>query len=186
MRKIIMSLNVTPDGFCDHTNVIADDELHEDANELFRGADTLIFGRKTFELMESAWPEIARTRASPTPMVEFADLINGIEKIVYSRTLKHTEWQNTTILDELIPEDILKLKQQPGKDILVGGPDLVSTFSKLGLIDEYYFIVHPMIGGKGKRFFEHTQLGESIRLELMDIRKFKSGAVKLKYREIEP
>jgi len=181
MRKIIQSINITPDGFCDHTAVIADDELHEFYNEMVKQMDTMIFGRVTYDLMKNAWPTIAKERTAPKAMVEFADLIDNINKIVFSRTLKKSDWNNTTIIPEINRDEILRLKEGEGKDILVGGINVMDQFSQMGLIDEYYFQVHPIIEGKGVRFFNTLELSKRINLNLIDIKTFKSGVVSLKY-----
>jgi dihydrofolate reductase len=121
MRKIIQSVNITTDGSCDHTAVIADDELHNFANENFRTADTVLFGRVTYQLFESSWPMIAKKRTDPLPVIEFADLINKIDKIVFSKTLNTVQWEKSILLKELNKEEILKLKQKTGKNILIAG-----------------------------------------------------------------
>ena len=182
MRKLISYINVTPDGFCDHTAVIADEELHENANELFRSADTVVFGRVTYQLMESYWPSVVKKPTGIKSVDEFAVLIDNIDKIVFSRTLKNVEWKNTKLATEEIKKEILRLKQQPGKSILVGSPNIISELTKLGLIDEYYFLVQPMLAGNGKRFFETVNLNKSQNLKLTDTKFLKSGVIVLRYQ----
>src|ERR1700704_4065011 len=118
MRKLIAAINMTLDGFCDHTAMIADEEIHQHYNELLRNADTLIYGRITYQLMESYWPSVVKNPTGNKPMDEFAVLIDNISKIVFSRTLQHVDWKNTTLKKEVIKGDILELKQQEGKNIL--------------------------------------------------------------------
>src|ERR1700674_1770601 len=120
MRKLIAAINMTLDGFCDHTASNPDDELMEHYNDLMRNADMLIYGRKTYQLMESYWPLLVKNPSGNKLDDEFAVLMDNISKIVYSRTLKTVDWKNTTLKTEVIKEEILDLKQQPGKNILVG------------------------------------------------------------------
>lgn len=182
MRKIIQSINVTPDGFCDHRNAIPDDEIHKHASELLRNADLMLFGRVTYQLFEEYWPNARENKTAPEYMFEFADLVNNIPKIVYSKTLKTAEWQNSMLMHEINKEDILALKQMPGKDILIAGPTVFDQLAQMGVIDELYFQVHPMIGGQGKRFFENIRLEKAIPLELIDTKIFKSGVINLRYK----
>jgi dihydrofolate reductase len=149
MRKIIASINITIDGFCNHTAVIADDELHLQANELLKNADTMLLGRVTYQLMESGWSPIVKNPTGNKPMDEFALLIDNISKIVFSNTLHKTSWRNSTLLKGNVKEELLKLKQLPGKNIVVGGPSLTVTLMKLDLIDELKLCVQPIILGQG-------------------------------------
>src|SRR4030095_390718 len=182
MRKIIMGINVTPDGFCDHRAGIADNELHKYYSDILKNADTIIFGRKTFQLMEAYWPDAAKNNTGTKEEIEFAKLIDDIHKIVFTKAGINTAWKNTTILRDLKYEEILKLKQAPGKNILIGSPSIISQMAGLGLTDEYYFVVHPIIAGNGKRFFETHSLEEHVNLKLNDTKIFKSGAIALHYR----
>src|SRR6476661_408430 len=134
MRKLIAAINMTLDGFCDHTALIADDEIHQHYNELLKNADTLIYGRITYQLMESYWPSVVKKPTGNKPMDEFAILINDIPKIVFSRTLKKVDWKNTILKKEISKEEILELKQQPGQNIIVGSPGLIVAFTNLALI----------------------------------------------------
>src|SRR6476619_5261082 len=136
MKKIIAALNMTLDGFCDHTAMIADEEIHQHYNDLLRSANTLIYGRKTYQLMESYWTFVVKNPTGNKPMDEFAVLIDNISKIVFSRTLKNVDWKNTKLKKEVIKEEILELRQQAGKNILVGSPSLIVALTQLKLIDE--------------------------------------------------
>jgi len=115
MRKLIAAINMTLDGFCDHTAGIADDELLQHYNELLRNTDTLLYGRITFQLMESYWPAVVINPTGNKPTDEFAVLIDNISKVVFSRTLKEVDWKNATLKNEIIKEEVLKLKHQEGK-----------------------------------------------------------------------
>src|SRR6185436_2150404 len=134
MRKLIAAINMTLDGFCDHTAMIADDELHQHYNELLRNADTLIYGRITYQLMESYWPTVVKNPTGIKPMDDFAVLIDDLPKIVYSRTLQHVVWKNSTLKKEIIKEEIISLKQSRNggsKSIVVGSPSLIVALSQL-------------------------------------------------------
>src|SRR5262245_10236643 len=147
MRKLIAAMNMTLDGFCDHTAMIADDEIHQHYNELLSNADTLIYGRITYQLMESYWPTVVKNPTGNKPTDEFAVLIDNISKIVFSHTLKSVEWKNSRLAKRGIKEEVLELKQKPGKSILVGSPSLIVASMNLNLIDEYQFSVQPTVVG---------------------------------------
>jgi len=183
MRKIIAVMNMTLDGFCDHTAMIADDEIHEHYNELLRNTGTLIYGRTTYQLMENYWPSVVKNPTDNKPMDEFAVLIDNIPKIVFSRTLQHVEWKNTTLKKEVIKEEILELKKQPGKDIGVGSPGLIVAFSQLGLIDEYQLGVQPIILGSGLPLFKNIR--DRVDLKLLKTKTFGCGAIMLYYETIK-
>ena len=173
---------MTLDGFCDHTAMIADDEIHQHYNELLSNADTLIYGRITYQLMESYWPSVVKDPTGNKPMDEFAVLIDNISKIVYSRTLKNVEWKNTTLRKEVIKEEILELKQSRNggsKNIVVGSPSLIVAFSQLDLIDEYQLSVQPTVLGSGLPLFKNIK--DKIDLKFLKTKTFGCGAVMLYY-----
>jgi dihydrofolate reductase len=181
MRKIIMAINVTPDGFCDHRPVIADGALHHFYSDLLADADTILFGRKTFQLMDPYWATVARNKTGTPEEIEFAERIDAIDKIVFSRKGIETSWQPTTVLKELIPGEMESLKSAPGKNILVGSPSIIDQLAGFGLIDEYHFVVQPMIAGSGKRFFDSTQIDHHVLLVLQHTKRFASGVIDLCY-----
>ncbi len=174
---------MTLDGFCDHTAMIADDEIHQHYNDLLRDADTLIYGRITYQLMESYWPLLVKDPSGNQQEDEFAVLIDNISKIVYSRTLVDVTWKNTELKHELIREEILGLKQRNGKNILVGSPSLIVAFAQLDLIDEYQLGVHPTILGSGLPLFRNIH--DRINLSLLKTKTFSCGAVMLYYKPIK-
>jgi dihydrofolate reductase len=182
MRKLIAVMNMTLDGFCDHTAMIADEEIHEHYNELLSNADTLIYGRITYQLMESYWPSVVKNPTGNKPMDEFAVLIDNISKIVFSRTLENVDWKNTTLKKEIIKEEILKLKQQVGSTILVGSPSLIVALAQLDVIDEYQLSVQPIILGSGLSLFKNIK--DSINLKLVKTKTFDCGAVTLYYESL--
>jgi len=170
---------MTLDGFCDHTAMIADDEILQHYNEILSQADTLLFGRITYQLMESYWPSIAKTPTGNKPEDEFAVLIDNISKIVFSRTLKEVVWKNTQLKKEVIKEEILTLKQQAGKNILVGSPSLLVALTRLELIDEYQICVLPVVLGSGLPLFKNIM--DRVNLKLLKTKTFNCGAVTLYY-----
>lgn len=179
MRKIIASTNMTLDGFCDHTAVDADDEIHEHYNDLMRTAGLLLYGRTTYQLMEVAWPEMVKNPTGNKPMDDFAVLIDNIPKIVFSRTLKSVSWKNSTLKNEVNKEEILALKKQSGKDVFVGSPSLITQFTQLGIIDEFQIMVHPTIAGSGLPLFKNIK--SRIDLKLMNTKTLGGGAVVFTY-----
>jgi len=170
---------MTLDGFCDHTSMIADDEIHQHYNDLLSEADTLIYGRTTYQLMESYWPAVVREPTGNKPTDDFAVLIDGISKIVYSRTLKNVDWNNTELKNELVKEEILELKQKIGKNILAGSPSMIVAFSQLGLVDEYQLGLHPSVVGTGLPLFKN--INDRIDLKLSKTKTFGCGALMLYY-----
>jgi dihydrofolate reductase len=183
MRKIIASINMTLDGFCDHTAMIADDELHRHFNDLLESADTMIFGRITYQLMEDSWPAIAKKPTGNASLDEFAILIDDISKIVFSNTLKSVVWKNTRLVKEGIGDEVLKLKSQSGKNILAGSRSIIVTLAQLGLIDEYQLLIHPVVLGSGLSLF--ANITERINLKLIKTKTFGSGVVVLYYEPME-
>ena len=179
MRKLIAAMNMTLDGFCNHEAMIADEEIHQHYNELLSNADTLIYGRITYQLMESYWPSVVKNPTGNKPMDEFAVLIDNISKIVYSRTLQHVDWKNTTLKKEVIQEEILELKQQTSKSIVVGSPGLIVALTQLDLIDEYQLGVQPTVLGSGLPLFKNIR--DRIDLKLLKTKTFGCGAVMLYY-----
>ncbi|MFA7359585.1 MAG: dihydrofolate reductase family protein [Candidatus Kapaibacterium sp.] len=179
MRKLIAAMNMTLDGFCDHTAGIADDDLHQHYNKLLRNAGALIYGRITYQLMESYWSSVVKNPTGNKPIDEFAVLIDNISKIVFSRTLNKVDWKNTTLKKEVAKEEVLELKQQAGKNIFVGSPSLSVALTQLDLIDEYQLCVHPIILGSGLTLFKN--ITDRINLKLLNTKTFDSGSIILYY-----
>jgi dihydrofolate reductase len=181
MRNVIYAINITLDGCCDHTKQVADEELLEHYTLLLGDADLLVYGRKTYELMVPYWPDVAKDPSSTKADKEFAQTFVSKKKIVFSRSLASAEDKNTRIVRTNLHDEILKLKQEPGKNILVGGVDIPSQLIELGLVDEYRFVVGPIVAGEGRRLLEGASLGESLQLKLVESKVFKSGCVALCY-----
>ena len=180
MRNVIYAINITLDGCCDHTKMIADEEIHEYFTHLMRDVDLLVFGRKTYQLMVPFWPDVAKSHSMTKAENDFADRFDSINKLVFSQSLQSAE-ANTRIVRTKLKDEILKLKQEPGKNILVGGVDIPSQLIKLGLVDEYHLVVQPIVAGEGRRLLEATSLQEKLQLRLVESKIFKSGCVALRY-----
>ena len=181
MRKVIYAINITLDGCCDHTKAFADEELLEHYTLLLQDADLLVYGRKTYQLMVPYWPDVAKNQSETKASQEFAKAFVSKNKVVFSQSLESAEDKNTTIVRTNLRDEIVKLKNEPGKYILVGGVSIPSQLIELGLIDEYRFVIMPIIAGAGRRLLEDISLQKKLRLELVESRIFKSGFVALRY-----
>jgi dihydrofolate reductase len=182
MRPLKYSINVTLDGCCDHRTVIADEELHRRAALNIARADALIFGRVTYEMMESAWrpgPGGARPDWMEPWMEPFARTIDAKKKYVVSSTLKQVDW-NAELLRGDLREAVQQLKEEPGTGLFVGGVTLPLALAELGLIDEYEFVVHPKVVGHGPTLF--AGISRELDLELVSRLEYQSGAVAMRYR----
>lgn len=184
MRKVIYSMFVSLDGFIEGPNRdldwhIVDEELHKYVNDQERGIDTHLYGRRMYEVM-SYWQTADTNPSSPEYEVEYAHIWKSIPKIVFSKTLERVEG-NARLVRENIAEVIAKLKEQPGKDLGLGGANIAATFLRLGLIDEYRLYVHPVVLGGGAPMF--PALDDRINLRLVETRAFGSGVVLLRYQQ---
>lgn len=180
MRKVVFAINITIDGYCGHeSGVAADDELHEYFTKLLKDSDVEIFGRNTYELMYPYWHDVAVNQSETKALNEFALAYDSLSKIVFSTTLQSVKWNNTTLRHSGLREEIQKLKKLPGRSILIGGLNIASQVAQWDLIDEYHFVVHPIIAGQGPRLFEAG--GEHL-LKLVESKVFQSGAVALHYQ----
>lgn len=183
MRKLIFGINITLDGCCDHTKGIADEEVHDYFAQLMYEADVLAYGRKTYQLMVPFWPDMAKEQSGPTKALnDFATAFDSVKKIiVFSRTLDDVEDGKTSIVRTNLKDEILRLKQEEGKSILLGGVDVPSQLIEAGLVDEYIFVVHPIISGEGRRLLEGINFPEMHQLKLVESKVFKSGCVASRY-----
>ncbi|MEW6722743.1 MAG: dihydrofolate reductase family protein [Candidatus Micrarchaeota archaeon] len=189
MRKIFLNMGLSIDGFFEGPDHDIswhkfDDEVNRFELKMLRSADLFIFGRRMYQLMEDAWPKMAKDPALSKENKEIAYLINNTPKIVVSRTLKSVEekenWKNITLMHEFDPDEIRRLKELPGKDICVGGSELAVSFVKEGLIDEFWFMVNPVVLGKGTPIL--AGLEQRLNLQLVKTKRFKSGNMLLHYR----
>ena len=182
MRNLIFAINLTLDGCCDHTKLDADDEVHEHYTQLMREVDLLVFGRKTYQLMVPFWPDVAKNNSGETKaMNDFAQAFDSNKIIVFSQTLDRAERENTRIVRTNLQDEILKLKQEQGKDILLGGVSLPTQLIELSLVDEFRFVVQQIVVGEGRRLLDDVSLPERLQLKLVESKTFKSGSVALRY-----
>jgi dihydrofolate reductase len=178
MRKLIAAINMTLDGFCDHTAIIPDEEIHQHYADLLSNADAVLYGRKTYQLMEY-WRTLVTNPTGNKIMDEFAIVMDHTPKIVFSHTLKNLDWKSAKLANRDIEEVVLELKQQSGKDIFVGSPSLIVTLTKLNMIDEYQICVHPIIAGGGLPLFKN--INDKTNLKLKKTKTFNGGAVIIYY-----
>ncbi len=178
MRPLRYSINVTLDGCCDHRAIVPDEELHRHAAENLEQADALLFGRVTYEMMESAWRRPAPAGVRPDWMEPFARTIDAARKYVVSSTLDRVDWNAALVRGDL-GSAVQQLKSESGKGLLVGGVKLPLALAELGLIDEYEFIVQPRLVGHGPTLF--AGLSKPIDLKLVSRLELSSGAVAMRY-----
>jgi dihydrofolate reductase len=183
MRKVVFAINITADGYCSHTDGIPDEELHDYFTRVLRNASVILSGRITYQLMVPYWPDIARDQSETGATMEFARVYDSLEKVVFSTTLMRVEDKNTRLVRGGVAEEVLALRQQSGKDICVGSLSIASQLSDRGLIDEYHFVVHPVVAGKGPRLFETVKPQAKLLLDLLGSKTFRSGVVALRYRK---
>ncbi len=181
MRNVIFAINTTLDGCVDHTNQFVDEELLEYFTRLTREADLQVFGRITYELMVPYWPDVLKDPSATRAETEFARAFVSLKKVVFSKSLESAEDENTRIVRANLRDEMLKLKREPGKDILVGGVSIPTQLIELGLVDEYRFVVGPILAGEGRRLMDGVSLPEKLQLKLVEAKPFKSGCVALRY-----
>ena len=185
MKKIIAAINMTLDGFCDHTVIVPDEEIHQHYAELIRDADAILYGRITYQLMEF-WQTLVKNPSGEKSMDDFAMAIDKVPKIVFSHTLNNVEWESARVAKRDLKEEVLELKQsgpasggRGSKDIFVGSRSLIIQLMKLHLIDEYQLCVHPVVAGSGLPLFEN--INDRTILQLIKTKTFSGGAVTLYY-----
>lgn len=179
MRKIIAGINMTLDGFCDHTALSPDEEIHDHYSNLLRDADVILYGRITYQLMQF-WQPLLKNPSGEKSMDDFAHAIDRIPKIVFSNTLKDTAWDSAQLSDQPLEEMVNALKEKPGGDILVGSRSLIIQLLNLNLIDELQLCVHPVAVGKGLPLFENIR--DRTIFKLVETKTFTSGAIILYYQ----
>jgi dihydrofolate reductase len=166
------------DGCCDHRAIPPDEDLHRHAVENLDKADALLFGRVTYEMMEAAWRRPAPAGARPDWMETFARTIDRANKYVVSSTLDRVDWNAELVRGDLV-KAVQRLKRDSGKGLFVGGVKLPLALAELGLIDEYEFVVHPILAGHGPTLF--AGLSKRLALKLVGRLEFGSGAVAMRY-----
>jgi dihydrofolate reductase len=181
MKKVIAAFNMTLDGVCDHTAGIADEGLHQHYSELVDNAGVILYGRTTYQLMQF-WQTLLQNPSGEKSMDDFAVSIDKIKKLVFSNTLKHTGWNSAELAKGSLDKEVLELKQQTGKDILVGSRSLIIQLLNSNLIDEFQICIHPVIEGKGLLLFD--QVKGRIVLKLIKTKLLNSGATVFYYEPI--
>jgi dihydrofolate reductase len=181
MRKVIAAFNMTIDGFCDHTEGIPSEGLHQHYSELLNNAGVILYGRTTYQLMQF-WQTLLKNPSGKKSMDDFAMAIDKIPKIVFSHTLKDTGWHNAKLANQPIEEVLKALKQQPGKDISVGSRSLIIQLLNLNLIDEFQLCIHPLTVGKGLPLFD--KIKDRTIFKLLKTKTLDSGAIVLYYEPI--
>jgi dihydrofolate reductase len=178
MRKLIAAINMTLDGFCDHTAGLPDEEIHQHYADLLDQGGVVLYGRITYQLMQF-WQTLIKNPSGEKSMDDFAMAIDKIPKIVFSHKLKTTEWDSAKLSKRPLEEEVLELKQQSGKDIFVGSRSLIIQLMELNLIDEYQICVHPVVAGSGLPLFEN--INNRTIFKLMKTKTFNGGAITLYY-----
>jgi dihydrofolate reductase len=181
MRKAIGAMNMTLDGFCDHTSGIPDDEIHFHYADLLRDAGVALYGRTTYQLMEF-WRSVLEHPTGEKSMDDFAVAIDATPKLVFSRTLESVDWESASLARRDLGTEVNELKQQPGKDIFVCSPSLIVELTQLHLIDEYQICIHPVVAGGGLPLFK--DISERILLKLVKTKPFSGGSIILYYEPI--
>jgi dihydrofolate reductase len=178
MRKVIAAFNMTFDGVCDHTTGLPSEDLHQHYSDLLNNAGVILYGRTTYELM-LFWKTLVKNPSGKKTMDDFAISIDKIPKLVFSNTLKDTNWDSAKLSDSPLNEKVLELKQQSGKDISVGSRSLIIQLLNSNLIDEFQICVHPIIEGKGLRLFD--QITDRIMLKLIKTKTLSTGSTVFYY-----
>ena len=181
MRRVIATINTTLDAVCDHTAGVPDEEIHQYYAELLEQGGAILFGRTTFQLMEF-WRTVLENPSEEQSMNDFAAAIDKIPKVVFSRTLEDVEWKSARLALRSLEAEVLELKNQPGKDILIGSRSLIVQLMKLGLIDELQLCIHPVVAGYGLPMFDGYETRNV--LKLIKTKVFHSGAVTLYYEPV--
>jgi dihydrofolate reductase len=178
MRKVIATTNITIDGVYDHTEGLADSEIHQHYADLLDNADIILYGRTTYQLMQY-WQTLLTNPSGDKTADNFAIAIDKIQKIVFSQTLKNTDWDSAKLATKSLDDLVRELKQQPGKDIFVGSRSLIMQLMNLNLIDEYQLCIQPVVAGKGSLLFDNVN--ERSILKLTKTKNFTNGAIILYY-----
>ena len=181
MRKIVAAINMTIDGFFDHTLINPDEEIHEHYANLLNEADVILYGSITYQLMEF-WQNVLTDLTADKSLQDFAVSIDKIQKVVFSRTLNKVDWKSAKLATNSLAEEVSILKLQPGKPIFVGSRSLIIQLLQLHLLDELQLCIHPVVAGGGRPLFEKIDLRNEFKL--ISTKTFNGGAVILYYKPI--
>jgi dihydrofolate reductase len=184
MGRVISLISITPDGFVDAGNVIIDAEFFDFTRSLMSMAETVAFGRNTFEEFQARWPGRLEDEKSPAWVKKMASSLHHIPKIVFSSTLKETAWHNSTIVKKLDLEYITHLKQSShGALLTFGSLTVIEALTEMNMVDDYYFNIQPLIPGKGDaRFFSKMKLSATRSLRYISSRPMSSGSTIIHYK----
>lgn len=190
MRKIVLMMSISLDGYIegpgrDISWHRVDEELHRHANDTVARMGGLLHGRVMYELMAGYWPTADADPEAAPVTTDFARVWRDTPKVVYSRTLRHADW-NTTIAREVVPEEVRALKEQPGGDLGLGGAEIAAAFLRHDLVDEFHIYVHPVLVGDGKPLFPRTDPRTATSLRLIESRTFANGVVLLRHERLQP
>jgi dihydrofolate reductase len=174
MRKLIAAINISIDGYCDHTVGIPDKAIHKHYADLLNQSGAVLYGRIAYQMMEY-WRPFVKNPTGEKLTDDFVSAIDRIPKIVFSHTLKNLDWESARLAKQDLEKEVLELKEQDGKDILVCSPSLIAALTKLKLIDEYQLCIHPVIAGNGLALFKG--LSEKMTLNLIKTKSFDFGAI---------
>lgn len=186
MRKLVLYMHLSLDGFCatkdgDLSWIPYHSDLEKYAERIVNSVGSQVYGRNTFEMMKSYWPTVLKDPSASQHDLEHAQWIENVEKIVFSTTLQSTDWNNTKIISGNIVEEVAKLKEQVGKDLVIfGSPTLATSLMELGLIDEFQFTITPVILGEGKTFLRDVT--KKVELELLSSERLNNGVLGVHYR----
>jgi dihydrofolate reductase len=180
---LTFTLNVTLDGCCDHREMIADDEMLDHFTRLIGAAGAMLYGRTTYELMEAYWPAVARDEKASRADREWARKLDDMPKYVVSSSRRDFPWNNSFHVEGDLKEAVTRLKERTPRGVLVGSPMLSAALERLGMIDEYHLVVHPVLAGHGPSLFQGLQ--RSRHLELVSTTRLKSGVMAMHYRRKE-
>jgi dihydrofolate reductase len=172
--KVIAAMNMTLDGFCDHTLGVVTDELHQHYTDLLANAGVALYGRTTYQLMEY-WPTVLKNPTSNKSDFDFAMAIDKVPKVVFSHTLKKLDWHSARLATRSLKEEVSALKQETTKDIFASSPSMIVQLTQLNMIDEFQICVHPVIAGSGLPLFRN--ISEKVMLKLLKTKAFQSGAL---------
>ncbi len=181
MRRLIYAINISADGCCDHTKGLGTEEVLDHYTRMLGDLGLLIYGRITYQLMVPYWPDVAKNSSAARAEMDFARAFDALDRVVFSRTLEKADEEKTRIVRTGLKEEILRLKAQPGRDMLVGGVALPAQLIEMGLVDEFRFLVQPILAGSGRRLLQELTLPETLGLKLVESKALPSGCVSLRY-----
>ncbi|WP_460675325.1 dihydrofolate reductase family protein [Larkinella ripae] len=180
MRTVTFGMNISLDGYCDHTMFNPSEEVHDYFTSMMNDVDLIVYGRIMYQLMFPYWADVAKNQSGTADEIRFAERLTAIDKVVVSRSLNLVE-PNTRIIRSNPADELRKLKQQPGNKISVDSVSLLPELIAAGLIDEFQLVVHPVMVGQGRPLIEGGSLQKQLDLKLVDTTVFKSGSVALHY-----